>query len=61
MVLHDPALAHRFCDRALLIHGDGRTEIGTVDVILTAKNLSELYGYPLRQIEDGSRRCFIPE
>ena len=61
MVLHDPALAHRFCDRALLIHGDGRTEIGTVDAILTAKNLSELYGYPLRQIEDGSRRCFIPE
>ena len=61
MVLHDPALAHRFCDRALLIHGDGRTEIGTVDAILTAKNLSELYGYPLRQIEDGNRRCFIPE
>ena len=30
MVLHDPALAHRFCDRALLIHGDGRTEMGTV-------------------------------
>ena len=61
MVLHDPGLAHRFCDRALLIHGDGRTEIGTVDTILTAKNLSELYDYPLRQIEDGSRRCFIPE
>lgn len=61
MVLHDPGLAHRFCDRALLIHGDGRTEIGTVDTILTAKNLSELYGYPLRQIEDGSWRCFIPE
>lgn len=61
MVLHDPALAHRYCDRTLLIHGDGRTEIGTVDAILTAKNLSELYGYPLRQIEDGNRRCFIPE
>ena len=61
MVLHDPALAHRFCDRALLIHGDGRTELGTVDAILTAKNLSELYGYPLRQIADGNRRCFIPE
>ena len=61
MVLHDPALAHRFCDRALLIHGDGRTELGAVDVILTAATLSELYGYALRQIEDGGRRCFIPE
>lgn len=61
MVLHDPGLAHRFCDRALLIHGDGRTEQGTVDAILTAKTLSELYGYGLRQIEDGGRRCFIPE
>ncbi|MBS1160199.1 MAG: transporter ATP-binding protein [Proteobacteria bacterium] len=61
MVLHDPALAHRFCDRALLIHGDGRTELGAVEAILTAATLSELYGYALRQIEDGGRRCFIPE
>ena len=61
MVLHDPALAHRFCDRALLLHGDGRSEIGAVDAILNAKKLSELYGYALRQIDDGGRRCFIPE
>ena len=61
MVLHDPALAHRFCDRALLVHGDGRTEAGTADDILTAERLSELYGYRLRQLEDGGRRCFIPE
>jgi iron complex transport system ATP-binding protein len=61
MVLHDPALAHRFCDRALLVFGDGRTENATVDGILTAKTLSELYGYALRQIDDGGQRCFIPE
>lgn len=61
MVLHDPALAHRFCDHALLLHGDGRTEMGTVDNILTAEKLSELYGYGLRQIEDRGHRCFIPE
>jgi iron complex transport system ATP-binding protein len=60
MVLHDPALAHRFCDRALLVFGDGRTENATVDGILTAKTLSELYGYALRQIDDGGQRCFIP-
>ncbi len=61
MVLHDPALAHRFCDRALLIYGDGRTAGGPVDTILTAATLSDLYGYRLRQLEDGGRRCFIPE
>ncbi len=61
MVLHDPALAHRFCDRALLVFGDGRTESGTVDALLTADALSELYGYRLCQIEDGGRRCFIPD
>ena len=61
MVLHDPALAHRFCDRALLVHGDGRCAQGTVDDILTAATLSELYGYGLRQIEDRGHRCFIPE
>lgn len=61
MVLHDPALAHRFCDRALLVHGDGQTRMGTVDDILTAATLSELYGYGLRQIEDRGYRCFIPE
>lgn len=61
MVLHDPALAHRFCDRALLIHGDGRSESGTVDDILTASRLSTLYGHGLRQLEDRGYRCFIPE
>ncbi len=61
MVLHDPALAYRFCNHALLLHGDGRTESGAVDAILTAPVLSELYGYRLRQIDDGGCRCFIPD
>ena len=61
MVLHEPALAHRFCDRALLIHGDGRCVQGTVDETMTAVKLSELYAYRLRQVSDGDHRCFIPE
>lgn len=61
MVLHDPALAHRFSERAVLLHGDGRVEIDSVDTILTAERLSGLYGYGLRQLEDRGRRCFIPE
>ena len=61
MVLHDPALAFRFCDRALLIFGDGRHVIGGVDEMLTAETLSALYGHQLRQIDDHGQRCFIPE
>ena len=60
MVLHDPALAHRYCDEALLLHGDGRTELGSVDAVLTGERLHELYGYPLRQFDDGGHRCFLP-
>jgi iron complex transport system ATP-binding protein len=51
MVLHDPALAYRFCDRALLIDGDGHSELGPVDAVLTAEKLSALYGYRLRQFQ----------
>ena len=61
MVLHDPALAHRYCDRALLIDGDGQCELGAVDAVLTAEKLSALYGYPLRQIEPAGQRCFVPD
>ncbi len=60
MVLHDPALAHRFCDQALLIDGDGHCESGAVDAILTAEKLSNLYGYRLRQFTHEGRRCFVP-
>ena len=61
MVLHDPALAHRYCDRVLLIHGDGRTELGSADAVLTGPRLSDLYGYRLRQLDVDGRRCFVPE
>jgi iron complex transport system ATP-binding protein len=60
MVLHEPALAWRFCDRALLIHGDGRSESGSVREMLTAERLSSLYQYPLQAIEAEGRISFIP-
>jgi len=61
MVLHDPSLAHRYCDRALFIHGDGRTELGPAEALLTAAGLSRLYGHPLKVLDDGSRRWFVPD
>ncbi len=60
MVLHEPALAWRFCDRVLLVHGDGRTECGTVRDMLTADRLSALYGYPMQVFERDGQLCLIP-
>jgi len=60
MVMHDPGLAARYCDRALLVHGDGRVESGTAATMLTAERLSALYQHPLRMIETDGQRCFLP-
>ena len=61
MVLHEPGLAARYCDRVLLLYGDGRAEIGPSAELLTADKLSALYGYPLRALDDRGRPWFIPE
>lgn len=65
MVLHEPGLAHRFCDSALLLFGDGEWQYGSVTNVLTAENLSRLYGYPLVQIDRADvrgemQRWFVP-
>lgn len=65
MVLHEPGLAHRYCDSALLLFGEGEWQYGSVSSVLTAENLSRLYGYPLMQIEREDargvmQRWFVP-
>lgn len=60
MVMHDPGLAARYCDRALLLHGDGRIESGTAAAMLTAERLSALYQHPLHMAEVDGQRCFLP-
>ncbi|MDR3299976.1 MAG: ABC transporter ATP-binding protein [Candidatus Accumulibacter sp.] len=61
MVLHEPALAWRFCDRVLLVHGDGRCEHGAAAEMLSANRLSALYDYPLKIFERGGQLCLIPD
>ena len=60
MVLHEPALAWRYSDRVLLIHGDGLTEYGPTQEMLTAERLSALFQYPLHALECDGRVSFIP-
>jgi iron complex transport system ATP-binding protein len=60
LVLHDVNLAARFCDHALLLHGDGACEHGAVDEVMTAERLSRLYQYPIRRVA-GAGLCFMPD
>jgi iron complex transport system ATP-binding protein len=57
--LHDPTLAARFADRALLLYGDGRWSLGPVDTSLTAASLSELYLTPMVELAGDGRRVFV--
>ncbi|MGD8576760.1 MAG: ABC transporter ATP-binding protein [Thiohalophilus sp.] len=59
MVLHDPNLAERYCDHVLLMHEDGKVEGGTSKSLMTEERLSELYGYPIRKVENDQRSFFI--
>jgi iron complex transport system ATP-binding protein len=60
MVLHDLLFAARYCNRFLLLFGDGRFSVGPADEALTADHLGELYGFPLVPIEVGGDRLFLP-
>lgn len=60
MVLHDPGLAARYCDSALLLFGDGEWLAGDSADIVTPENLSRLYNHPLRELRDGEQRWFVP-
>ena len=60
MVLHDPGLALRFCNRALLLFGGGEWLAGASAEMVTTENLSRLYAHPLRELRDGEQRWFVP-
>lgn len=58
MVLHDPNQAMHYCNRVLLLSGDGRWEFGKSDELLDAQRLSSLYGCRIESGEAGGRRWF---
>jgi len=60
-VLHDPGFAARYCRNALLLFGDGDWLAGPARDIISAENLSRLYGHPLLRIDTGSQAVFVPQ
>jgi iron complex transport system ATP-binding protein len=59
-VLHDPGFAARYCGRAMLLFGNGEWLAGSADEVITAPNLTRLYGHPLREIGADGQRWFVP-
>ena len=58
-VLHDINLAMQYCDHALLIFKNGKTQHGPCETMLTENNLSELYQHPLHEVIHDKQRYFI--
>ncbi len=58
--LHDPTLAERFADRVLLMHGDGRWQLGATRQVLNAATLSDLYLTAMLELSAPGVRAFIP-
>jgi iron complex transport system ATP-binding protein len=58
--LHDPTLAARFADRALLLFGDGRWTAGPASETIAADSLSTLYLTSMLEVQQDGRRIFVP-
>ncbi len=59
--LHDPNLALRYCDRVLLLNGDGAAEWGPAADLLTAERLARLYRHPFHRLSQGDVSVFVPD
>ena len=60
MVLHDVNLAVRYCNRILLLYGDGETEQGDTGAIINEDRLSRLYRHRVVALAGRDRSVFIP-
>jgi iron complex transport system ATP-binding protein len=58
MALHEVNLATCYCSHVLLLYGNGEWDAGPTRQLLTAENLSRLYGCRVRLVDDGRQRVF---
>ncbi len=61
MTLHDINQAARYCDRLLMLFGDGEVQWGGTDEVLTEGNLTRLYRHPIHRVQGMETRMFYPE
>jgi iron complex transport system ATP-binding protein len=60
LILHDPGLAARFADAALLLFGDSRWRYGPAAESLNEATITELYGIAVKELGWAGGRTFVP-
>ena len=60
MATHDINLAARFCDRILLLMGDGQHLEGPVNEVLTESALSQAFQFDIQKISHQGHQLFFP-
>lgn len=60
MSLHDINLAARFCSHILFLYGDGNTEQGPAEHLLTPQRLERLYDHPINSTCSDNSILFWP-
>jgi iron complex transport system ATP-binding protein len=61
MTLHDINMAVRYCNRFLLLFGDGETAQGSSETVLTPTNLERLYQHELRFVDTPNGPVWLPK
>ncbi len=64
LVLHDVNLASRYCDKVLLLYGNGEAEYGNTRDILNTERLRRLYDHPIIAIHGPgplNNNIFMPD
>jgi len=59
MTLHDLNLAVRYCDKLVMLLGDGKVLVGDTETLLTEDNLLHLYNHPIKKIDVDNHSVFI--
>lgn len=59
MTLHDLNLAARYCDKLIMLLGDGEVLTGDTATLLTEENLQRLYNHPIKKIDTTGHSVFI--
>lgn len=60
MILHDLNLAQRYCDKIILLFGEGETLAGPTSQVLTAESLSRLFKHPTIKVDTPNGPAFLP-
>ena len=61
LVMHDINLALRYCNRFLLLFGDGQHTMGDAEQVITQSSLNRLFQYPLQSLQGPGGPVWLPQ